>query len=312
MSNYFKLCNRKEIPMYDALENCKICPRSCGLNRNKNTGICGAGAEVLAAKAFLHQWEEPCISGEKSSGTIFFSGCNMKCVFCQNHEISQEHYGKGITVERLAEIMLELQGQSAENINLVSPTPYALHIVEAVASAKKNGLSIPVVYNTNGYESVETIEMLEGTVDIYLPDIKYYSDTYAIKYSNAKNYFKYATEAVLVMFRQVGHPVFNDNGIMRKGVLIRHLVLPELLEDSKRILRWIKDNLGEQAYVSLMCQYIPMYNANRHEEINRKLDDWEYDLIIDYFFKIGLENGFVQEHSSAASDYVPDFDLRGI
>lgn len=208
--------------------------------------------------------------------------------------------------------MLELQEQGATNINFVSPTPYALHIIKAVSLAKQKGLSLPILYNTNGYESVETIEMLKGTIDIYLPDIKYYSDSYAVKYSNAKNYFDTATKAILAMFEQVGYPVFNDDGIIQKGVLIRHLVLPELLDDSKKILRWIKYNLGEQAYVSLMCQYTPMFNAFKYEEINRTLDEWEYDLIIDYFFEIGLENGFVQEHSSATSDYVPDFNLSGV
>lgn len=298
--------------MQELLTNCRICPRQCGSNRYNRSGACGAGAEVLAAKAFLHQWEEPCISGEKGSGTIFFSGCNMRCVFCQNHIISQEYYGKEITIERLSEIMLELQEQGATNINFVSPTPYALHIIKAVSLAKQKGLSLPILYNTNGYESVETIEMLKGTIDIYLPDIKYYSDSYAVKYSNAKNYFDTATKAILAMFEQVGYPVFNDDGIIQKGVLIRHLVLPELLDDSKKILRWIKYNLGEQAYVSLMCQYTPMFNAFKYEEINRTLDEWEYDLIIDYFFEIGLENGFVQEHSSATSDYVPDFNLSGV
>ncbi|KUO74077.1 MAG: radical SAM protein [Clostridia bacterium BRH_c25] len=298
--------------MNTILKNCKICPIQCGSNRYVAKGVCGAGAEVLAARAFLHQWEEPCISGKMGSGTIFFSSCNMKCIFCQNHVISQENFGKEITVEGLTEIMLELQEQGAVNINLVSPTPYALHIVEAAASAKRKGLSVPIIYNTNGYETIETIEMLKGTIDIYLPDIKYYSDTYAVKYSESKNYFGYASKAVLAMYEQVGHPVFDDGGIMQKGVLIRHLILPELLNDSKIILRWIKDTLGEQAYVSLMCQYTPMFNAGKHEEINRKLEGWEYDLIIDYFFKLGLENGFVQEHSSATGDYVPDFDLSGI
>jgi len=302
--------------MYNMLKNCRICPRKCGINRYEHIGACGAGAEVLAAKAFLHQWEEPCISGSRGSGTVFFSGCNLKCVFCQNHDISQsksgETAGKEISTGHLAEIFLKLQEQGAHNINLVSPTPYALHIIEAVKKAKKAGLSVPVVYNTNGYEASETLELLKGTIDIYLPDLKYYSDTYAVKYSSAGNYFNNAAKAILAMFEQVGYPVFNDSGIMQKGVLIRHLILPELLDDSKKILRWIKDNLGEQAYVSLMCQYTPMFNAGKYEEINRKLDEWEYDLIIDYFFKIGLENGFVQEHSSATSDYVPDFDLSGI
>lgn len=298
--------------MLDLLKNCKICPRQCGINRYEGKGFCGAGASIAAAKAFLHQWEEPCISGKIGSGTIFFSGCNMTCVFCQNHKISQENLGKEISTGRLTEIMLELQEQGAANINLVSPTPYALHIIEASASAKKMGLSIPILYNTNGYETVETIALLKGTVDVYLPDIKYYSDTYAVRYSGSGKYFDHASKAVLEMHKQVGFPIFDENGIIEKGVLIRHLILPDLLEDSKKILDWIKDNLGAKAYVSLMCQYIPLYKASSYEEINRKLEDWEYDLIIDHFFKIGLENGFVQEHSSAESDYVPDFDLTGI
>lgn len=298
--------------MLDALRNCRLCPKKCSADRYSRNGGCGAGAEVKAAKAFLHRWEEPCISGERGSGTIFFSGCNMKCVFCQNHEISQEPQGKKVSIARLAEIMLELQEQGAANINLVSPTPYALHIIEAVAAARGNGLSLPVIYNTNGYESLETISMLKGTVDIYLPDIKYFNDEYAVKYSKVNDYFKHASQAVLSMIEQVGHPVFDNNGLLQRGVLIRHLVLPELLRDSKKILSWIRENLGKQAYVSLMCQYIPMFDANRYEEINRKLEDWEYELVIDHFFKIGLENGFVQEHSSATDAYVPDFDLGGI
>lgn len=298
--------------MHDMLKNCKICPRHCGSNRYYSIGICGADAEIQVAKAYLHQWEEPCISGSLGSGAIFFCGCNMKCVFCQNHEISQKSFGKKINVCRLTEIILELQEQGAHNINLVSPTPYALHIIEAVKEAKTAGLSIPVIYNTNGYELEETIAALDGTVDIYLPDIKYYNDTYAMKYSNTGNYFKYAAKAVLAMVEQVGYPIFDDSGIMQKGVLIRHLVLPDLLDDSKKILRWIKDTLGEQAYVSLMCQYTPMFDAAKHEEINRKLEDWEYDLIIDYFFKIGLEFGYVQELSSAASNYIPHFNLSGV
>ncbi|MGE5631314.1 MAG: radical SAM protein [Caulobacteraceae bacterium] len=298
--------------MRNELSNCKICPRQCGINRYERKGACGADFSVIASKAYLHQWEEPCISGEKGSGTIFFSGCNLNCVFCQNYQISQELLGKKISNTRLAEIMLELQAQGALNINLVSPTPYAVQIIDAVAIAKQKGLSIPVVYNTNGYETVEIIEKLKGTVDIYLPDIKYYTDTYAVKYSNAKNYFSYTSKAVLAMVRQVGHPVFDDSGIMQKGVIIRHLILPDLLEDSKKILSWIKDNLGAETYVSLMGQYTPLYDAARFEEINRKLEDWEYEFIIDYFFKIGLENGFVQELDSACSDYVPDFDFSGI
>jgi putative pyruvate formate lyase activating enzyme len=298
--------------MYKELEYCKICPRQCGINRYERKGACGTSASLLAAKAFLHQWEEPCISGNTGSGTIFFSGCNMKCVFCQNYKISHEGFGKEISTLRLSEIMLELQEQGAANINLVSPTHYALHIIEAAEIARQKGLSIPILYNTNGYESVETIELLKDTVDVYLPDIKYYSDAYALRYSGTQDYFYHASRAVLKMFEQVGFPIFDKNGIIKKGVIIRHLVLPDLLGDSKKVLKWIRDNIGNKAYISLMCQYIPMFSADKYEEINRKLEEWEYDMIIDYFFKIGLENGFIQEHSSAESSYIPDFDLKGI
>jgi len=298
--------------MLNLLRNCKLCPRKCGINRYERKGTCGAGAEIAAAKAFLHRWEEPCISGKNGSGTIFFSGCNMKCVFCQNYKISQRCFGKEITIERLSEIMLELQQQGAANINLVSPTPYAVHIVKAAAHARKNGLSIPIVYNTNGYETVETTELLKGTVDIYLPDVKYFSDIYAQKYSGVKDYFAHASKAISAMFEQVGYPEFDDDGMMKRGVLIRHLILPDLFNDSKKILEWIKDNFGSHAFVSLMCQYTPMFNAGKYDEINRKLDEWEYDLVIDYFFKLGLENGFIQEHSSATDEFTPEFDLEGI
>lgn len=294
------------------LNSCTICPIKCGTDRTQRKGACGAGDKLIVAKASLHHWEEPCISGANGSGTIFFSGCNLHCVFCQNHDISQEGFGKEITVSRLTDIMLELQAKGAENINLVTPTPYVLHIIEAVKIARDKGLTLSIVYNTNGYETVETIERLRGTVDVYLPDIKYYSDKYAVKYSKAKDYFSFASSAVLAMVAQVGYPVFDENGLMKKGVLIRHMIMPELLADSKDILYWIRNSLGEQAYVSLMCQYTPLYNAKKHEEINRKLDDWEYEYIIDYFFKLGLENGFVQDFSSATSDYVPSFDLTGV
>lgn len=294
------------------LTSCTLCPIKCGTDRTMRKGPCNASDKLIVAKAFLHQWEEPCISGANGSGAIFFSGCNLHCVFCQNHDISQKSFGKEITVLRLAEIMLKLQEQGAENINLVTPTPYVLHIIEAVKIARSKGLILPILYNTNGYETVETIEMLRGTVDIYLPDIKYYTDKYAVKYSKAKDYFGYASRAVLAMLEQVGYPEFDHKGMMKKGVLIRHMIMPELLGDSKSILYWIWDALGNKAYVSLMCQYTPMYNAERYEEINRKLDDWEYEYIIDYFFKLGLENGFVQDFSSATADYVPSFDLLGV
>jgi putative pyruvate formate lyase activating enzyme len=298
--------------LMESLKKCTICPTGCGTDRTIRNGPCGAGDLPIVSKAFLHQWEEPCISGEKGSGTIFFSGCNMHCVFCQNHDISQDGFGKAITVERLAEIMLQLQAQGADNINLVTPTPHVLHIIEAVALAKEKGLELPVVYNTNGYETLETVELLRGTIDIYLPDLKYYNDKYSVKYSKAKNYFNIASAAVKAMIKQVGYPVFDENGMMKKGVLIRHMIMPDLLSDSKDILRWIRDNLSDKAYVSLMCQYTPMYHAAEFEEINRKLDDWEYEYIVDYFFKLGLEYGFMQDYSSATSEYTPDFDLSGV
>lgn len=291
---------------------CTICPIQCSTDRTKHTGPCGTNDKLRVAKAFLHQWEEPCISGNKGSGTIFFSGCNLHCVFCQNHDISQGGVGKEISIERLAEIMLELQTQGAANINFVTPTPYALQIIEAVAAAKVNGLNLPIVYNTNGYECLETIEMLKGTVDIYLPDIKYFNDALGQKYSRAPNYFMHASKGVKAMLNQVGHPSFGEDGLMKKGVLIRHMIMPDLLDDSKNILRWVKKELGEQTYVSLMCQYTPMYKAHEFEMLNRKLDDWEYEYIVDFFFKLGLKNGFMQDYSSATTDYVPNFDLTGV
>ncbi len=236
----------------------------------------------------------------------------MKCVFCQNHDISQEHFGKEITIERLAEIMIELQQQGAANINLVSPTPYALHIIKAVSNAREKGLSLPILYNTNGYETVGTIEMLKGTVDIYLPDIKYCSDTYAVKYSHSKDYFSHTSKAVLAMYEQVGYPEFDENGMIRKGLIIRHLILPGLIEDSKIIFKWIRENIGKYAYVSIMCQYTPMHKSHAHEEINRKISSAEYGEVVNYFFEVGLENGFIQELESASSDYTPDFDLLEI
>lgn len=294
------------------LQSCEICPIKCSTDRTKQKGPCGTGDKLIVAKAFLHQWEEPCISGDIGSGTIFFSGCNLHCVFCQNYDISQACFGKEITNERLAEIMLELQTQGAVNVNLVTPTPYALHIIKATKIARRNGLTLPIVYNTNGYETVETIEMLKGTVDIYLPDIKYFNDKYAFKYSKATHYFDYASKAIQSMINQVGYPTFDESGLMKKGVLIRHMLMPEMLEDTKNILSWIRNTLGYQTFVSLMCQYTPMYKAYDHGGINRKLDDWEYEYIIDFFFKLGLENGFVQDYSSATTDYVPNFDLSGV
>lgn len=296
----------------DELKQCKLCPKKCGINRFEKPGLCGVSDKITVAKAFLHQWEEPCISGGKGSGTIFFSGCNLNCIFCQNYKISQERYGKEITIGRLAEIMLELQEQGAININLVSPTSYALHIIDAVTKAKAAGLSIPVIYNTNGYENVETVEALNGTVDVYLPDLKYCNDSYSRRYSGVSRYFEHASKAIIAMHDQVGYPEFDENGMIKKGLIIRHLILPNLTSDSKNIFEWIRTNIGKYTYVSIMCQYTPMHKSFTCQEINRKIDTSEYDEVLRYFFEAGLENGFMQELESANCEYTPDFDLSGV
>lgn len=293
-------------------EKCNICPRSCGINRDNYKGYCNMTWNIKVAKAYLHKWEEPCISGKNGSGTVFFTGCNLKCVFCQNYKISQTDFGKTVTVEELANIFIKLQMEGAHNINLVSPTIYAYLIKEAILLSKKKGLHLPIVYNSNAYESVNTLKLMEGVIDIYLPDLKYYNDVLSRKYSKAPHYFDYATKAILEMYRQVGIPQFDEKGILKRGLIIRHLILPGYVEDTKKILLWIRNNLPKEVYISLMGQYIPFYNTQKFPEINRKITKQEYEEAIEYFFEIGLENGYVQESSSASEDYIPDFDLKGL
>lgn len=294
-------------------KNCSICPRNCHIDRTKGQiGYCQSGHEIKAALASVHMWEEPPISGSCGSGTIFFSGCNLRCVFCQNYTISSENSGKTISTERLSEIMLEQQARGVHNINLVTATHFIPSIIKAVQKAKNNGLKIPIVYNTGGYEKVESIKMLEGTVDIYLPDIKYFSTELSLKYSGASDYFDYASEAVLEMYHQTGNNIYDDNGIMKSGVIIRHMIMPSHKEDSYKVLDWIRDNIGTEACVSLLSQYTPAYNAEKYKEINRKLMSLEYTRVIEHFFDIGLKNGFMQEKSSAESKYTPIFDLSGL
>ena len=252
------------------LEKCTICPHKCGIDRTKNAGRCRSTDKIKIALYSTHNFEEPCISGEKGSGTIFFSNCNMNCIYCQNYEISQQGVGKEITIEELADIMIKQQEKGVENINLVTPTSYALNIIEAIKLAKSKGLRIPIVYNTNGYESVETLKLLEGYIDIYLPDLKYYYDELGEKYSKVKSYFEIATEAIKEMYRQVGIPELNENGIMQKGLMIRHLVLPNQIENSKQVLKWIKENIDNNVYVSIMAQYFPTYKAKNVDDLNRK------------------------------------------
>ncbi|MEZ0536739.1 radical SAM protein [Caldicellulosiruptoraceae bacterium PP1] len=294
------------------LKNCKLCPRECGVNRlDGQIGYCGIANGIKVSKAFLHFWEEPCISGNKGSGTVFFSGCNMGCVFCQNYEISIMRYGVFIDTEKLSKIFLNLQKQNAENINLVTPTIYIPYIIDAIDLAKRNGLNIPIVYNTSSYEKPEVIEILKGYVDVFLPDLKYYSDSVAIEYSNAPKYFEYATKSILKMYEMVGD-VKIENDIIKKGVIIRHLVLPMHTKDSIKVLEWISDNLKDKVMLSLMSQYYPAYKAKEFKEISRGLTQREYQKVVDYAYQKGLHFGFIQDSSSSSSEYTPKFDLEGI
>ena len=275
------------------LNSCTICPHNCKINRNNGQiGRCRSGDKVKIALASVHNYEEPCISGKNGSGTIFFSNCNLSCIYCQNYKISQLGKGYELSVEELANIMLKQQEKGVNNINLVTPTMYVYQIIEAIKIARKRGLKIPIIYNTNGYENVKTIQDLNGYVDIYLPDLKYYSNEISKKYSKIDNYFKYATEAIKEMYKQVGSPIFDENGIIKKGLIIRHLVLPNHLQNSKHILKWIKENMPEDTYVSVMAQYFPTYKAKEDNLINRKLNKKEYREIEEFLYTLNLENGY--------------------
>ena len=290
------------------LKSCRLCPRSCGANRTAgNVGYCKAGKEIKIARAALHFWEEPPISGENGSGTVFFSYCNMGCVFCQNYGISHEHHGRTVTEGELAEIFIDLQKNGANNINLVTPTHYVPQIKSALITAKKNGLAVPVVYNCGGYESVEALKILDGLVDIYMPDMKYCSDKYAIKYSNAPGYFVYACEAIEEMYRQTGKNAFDENGLMKSGVLVRHMLMPGMLFDSKKILDYLYESYGDNIYISIMNQYTPMPNAKNFPEINRRVDKKYYETLVDYAEKIGITNAFVQSGEAIGESFIPEF-----
>lgn len=293
------------------LEKCAICPRNCGINRlNNQIGRCKSKDTVKVALYSTHNFEEPCISGKKGSGTVFFSNCNMNCVFCQNYEISQQGKGKEISIEELADIFIKQQEKDVENINLVTPTSYVPQIIEAIKIARKNGLRLPIVYNTNGYEKVETLKMLEGYVDIYLPDFKYSDNELGKRLSKVDNYFEIVTEALKEMYRQTGKAVFNAEGIMQKGMIIRHLVLPNHILNSRRVLKWINENMHD-VYVSVMAQYFPTYKAKEIDDINRKLTKEEYEQIEKYLYRLDLENGYIQELGEHEEEYVPhwEFDL---
>ena len=295
----------------DLISKCEICPRKCKVNRYEKKGYCRCDDKVRIALVSKHYFEEPCISGRNGSGTIFFSNCNLNCIFCQNHDIS--HGGKGIdvTVERLAEIMLEQQERGANNINLVTPTMYVEQIIKAIDIAKAGGLNIPIVYNTNGYEEVETIKKLNGYIDIYLPDFKYFTNELAIKYSKAPNYFEKVTSALLEMQSQFDEYVF-DGEIMKKGMIVRHLVLPNHIQNSKNVLKWIKENLRKDIYVSVMAQYFPTYKAVGDELIGRKLSFSEYRKIEQYFYGLDIKNGYIQDLGKHEEEFVPDFNMDNV
>ena len=295
----------------ELIKKCEICPHRCKIDRTKNQiGRCKSKDTVKVAIASIHKFEEPCISGKNGSGTVFFSNCNLSCEFCQNYEISQRGLGKEISIERLSEIFLEQQLRGAENINLVSPTSYAVQIIEAIKIAKSKGLKIPIIYNTNGYENIETIRFLNGYIDVYLPDLKYAENDLAKKYSKVDNYFEIATKAIKEMYNQVQENKYDENGLIKKGIIIRHLILPNHTENSKKVLKWIAENMPKNITVSVMAQYFPTYKAKEIKDINRKITKYEYQKIENYLYSLDLENGYIQEMGNNEEIYVPKWEIN--
>ncbi len=345
-----------ELSYKSALSDCRICPRNCGVNRTiGKLGFCRQTAHLTAARAYLHEWEEPCISGIHGSGTVFFSGCNMQCVFCQNQEIASGDVAREISSERLAEIFLELQEKKASNINLVTPTHFVPLIIPAIERAKNEGLVIPVLYNTGSYENVETLKTLEGLIDIYLPDCKYYSDELAVRYSKAPGYFDIAIDAISEMVRQVGEPCFYPIGyhpfidgemlssntgtgcfggdlitskdynfllesydddyegpLMRSGVIVRHLMLPGHLSDSRKVVKALITRFGDKIYLSVMNQFTPCGDLTAYPELQKAVNAADYESLIDYCIELGIENGFFQGEGTDSASFIPAFDFEGL
>lgn len=309
-----------------SMTDCTLCPRNCHANRAQNKlGFCGVGNEPVIARAALHMWEEPCISGTEGSGTVFFSGCNLGCIFCQNYDIAHKKNGKTISISRLSEIFLELQEKHANNINLVTPTHFIPQIAEALILAKRKGLSIPIIYNSSGYESVEALQILDGLIDVYLPDLKYYSSDLSNKYSHAPDYFERASLAIAEMVRQTGEPLFrtaggtlltadqyDDEALICKGTIVRHLLLPGCLKDSKAVIKYLYETYGNRIYISIMNQYTPLKQVADIPELNHKVSPDDYETLVDYAISLGVENGFIQEGDVAAESFIPDFDGSGI
>lgn len=290
-----------------------LCPRNCDVDRKKSLGVCQVSDTVKVARAALHYWEEPCISGENGSGAVFFSGCPLHCVFCQNEEISHGKVGKDITIERLAKIYLNLQAQGANNINLVTGTHYIPDIVESVTKAREQGLTLPIIYNTSGYEKVESLKLLDGIVDVYLPDFKYMDSDLAQKYSRAKDYSVVAKAAIDEMVRQCGTLSFDENGFILKGVIVRQLLLPGHVKDAKNIIDYLYKTYENRIYVSMMSQYTPMENVGKnYPELNRRVTKREYESYINYALELGIENAFIQDRKVAKESFIPDFNCEGV
>lgn len=290
------------------MQTCNLCPRNCKVNRNIEAGACGEFDIIRIARASLHMWEEPPISGTNGSGTVFFTGCPLHCVFCQNHNIADGTNGVEVTVDELCDIFLKLQKMGAHNINLVTATHFVPGMVIALNRAKERGLDIPIVYNTSGYETVETLKILDGVVDVYLPDFKYVSAKLSAKYSNAKDYFDVASKSLAEMFRQVGTPQF-DGDLIKKGVVVRHLILPGCTDDSKAVIDYLYRAYGDDIFISIMNQYTPLSTQlARYPELDRTLSDVEYDEVVDFAVELGITNAFVQEGAAATESFIPDFE----
>lgn len=294
-------------------ENCLLCPRKCGINRRTGqTGVCGVSSEIKVARAALHYWEEPCISGKRGSGAVFFSGCSLHCVFCQNREISDGKEGKVISKERLSDIFMELAGKGANNINLVTPGQYIPDIVWAVNDAKSRGMKLPIIYNTSGYENVTELKLLEGIVDVYLPDFKYMDSTLSAMYSRAKDYPSIAKQALSEMVRQQPDVVIDDaTGLIQKGVIVRQLLLPGHVNDAKAVLKYLYDTYHDHVYISMMSQFTPIALKD-YPEINRTVTKREYERLVNYALEIGITNAFIQEGDVAKDSFIPAFDCEGV
>ncbi len=297
--------------MNDILKQCTLCPRKCKVNRYLQKGFCGANSNIKLAHYSLHEWEEPIISGENGSGTIFFSNCNLKCIFCQNRKISELGYGKEITIKRLQEIMLELQNKGAHNINLVTPTHYVPQIIETISPIKNKSLNIPIVYNTSSYENIETIKMLNGIVDIYLADLKYFDSSLGEKYSHCSDYFMVASQAIEEMYKQIGKPIMKNN-LLKKGIIVRVLILPGHINDAKNCIKYLYEKYRNNIFISIMNQYTPMQILKEYPNLNRKLNNDEYDEVINYACDLGITKAFIQEGETASKSFIPQFNCDNI